>query len=236
MNIIKYLMFFFNFLFWLSGLALIIVGAIIRDKYGDYFSFVDNKFANVPILLIVIGVIVFIIGFLGCCGAVKENYCMVTTFAVLLAIIFILEIVAGALGIAYKSKVQTKAVEALTKASTEYGGTSLGATHLLDFAQSKFKCCGANGTKSFAGNKNAAKVACGGAKNITVAGVATCHEGGKCGGELHADGCDAGFIKFVKRNLMTIGGVAIGIAFIQLIGIIFACFLMRAIKGEYEVV
>ena len=84
---------------------MIIIGAVIRDKYGDYFSYADNSFANVPVFLIVVGVIVFCVGFLGCCGAIKENYCMVMTFAVLLGIIFILEIVAGAVGFAYKSKV-----------------------------------------------------------------------------------------------------------------------------------
>lgn len=86
-------------------MALIIVGAVVRDKYGDYFSYADSSFANVAVFLIIVGVIVFVIGFLGCCGAIKENYCMVTTFSVLLGIIFILEIVAGAIGFAYKKKV-----------------------------------------------------------------------------------------------------------------------------------
>ena len=90
----------------MSGLILIIIGAIVRDKYGDKFADLSAQFANAPVLIIVVGVIVFVIGFLGCCGAVKENYCMVTTFAVLLALIFILEIVAGALGISYKNKVR----------------------------------------------------------------------------------------------------------------------------------
>lgn len=87
-------------------MVLIVIGAIIRDKYGDYVSYADNKFANAAVFIIIVGVVVFVIGFLGCCGAVKENYCMVTTFAVLLAIIFILEIVAGALGFTYKKKVK----------------------------------------------------------------------------------------------------------------------------------
>ncbi|EDO28439.1 predicted protein, partial [Nematostella vectensis] len=47
-----------------------------------------------------------VVGFLGCCGAYKENYCMVTTFAVLLAFIFVLEIAAGALAYAYKGKLE----------------------------------------------------------------------------------------------------------------------------------
>jgi len=228
MSVIKYLMFFFNFLFWLSGLVLIVIGAIIRDKYGDYFSYADNKFANAAVFIIIVGVVVFIIGFLGCCGAVKENYCMVTTFAVLLAIIFILEIVAGALGFTYKKKVDSVAKAALDKAVTQYG-TVEGEKKLLDWAQDAFKCCGSAGANDYVKSTNATLCAVG-------KGVASCHKGGKCTGQLYSDGCRKGFIDFIKGKLVVIGAVAVGIAFIQLLGIIFACFLMKAIKGEYEVV
>jgi len=228
MSVIKYLMFFFNFLFWLSGLVLIVIGAIIRDKYGDYFSYADNKFANAAVFIIIVGVVVFVIGFLGCCGAVKENYCMVTTFAVLLAIIFILEIVAGALGFTYKKKVDSVAQAALEKAVKQYGEVE-GEKKLLDWAQKTFKCCGNAGASDFSAQKN-------GTCKGTNQGVASCHEGGKCSGALNKDGCRKGFIDFIKSKLVIIGAVAVGIAFIQLLGIIFACFLMKAIKGEYEVV
>jgi len=231
MNLIKYLMFFFNFLFWLSGLALIIIGAVIREKYGDQFSFVDTKFANAPIFIIVVGVIVFVIGFLGCCGAVKENYCMVTTFAVLLAVIFLLEIVAGALGISYKSKVKTEGRAALVRARDQYGSKTV-PTQFLDWTQKTLDCCGVNGTKDYAGKTNI--TACG--NDAGQFGVASCHDGGKCSGKLYTVGCEAAFTNFLKKNMITIGGVAIGIAFIQLLGIVFACLLMKAIKGEYEVV
>lgn len=229
MSVIKYLMFFFNFLFWLSGLVLIVIGAIIRDKYGDYFAYADSKFANAAVFIIIVGVVVFIIGFLGCCGAVKENYCMVTTFAVLLAIIFILEIVAGALGFTYKKKVDAVAQKALKQAVGDYG-TNDGEKKLLDWAQKTFECCGVEGPADFAKSKNV--TLCKGVNK----GVPSCHKGGTCAGELRKSGCRKGFIDFIKEKLVIIGAVAVGIAFIQLLGIIFACFLMKAIKGEYEVV
>merc|ERR1712221_25441 len=90
MSVIKYLMFFFNVLFWLSGLALIIVGALIKSKYGTYLSFANAQYADAAIFIIVVGVIVFVVAFMGCCGAIKENYCMITTFATFMVIIFIL--------------------------------------------------------------------------------------------------------------------------------------------------
>jgi len=229
MTVVKYLMFFFNFLFWLSGLALIIVGAIIRDKYGDYFSYADNKFANAAVFIIIVGVVVFVIGFLGCCGAIRENYCMVTTFSVLLGIIFLLEIVAGALGFAYKKKVEETATKALKSAVANYSNSDQpGAKKLLDWAQNKFHCCGVNGTH-FA-YKNSTDF-CSGSKKPK-----SCHIDESCAKSLYTEDCKQEFIDFVKDNLVVIGGVALGIAFIQLLGIIFACCMMKSIKGEYEVV
>jgi len=223
MTIVKYLMFFFNFIFWLSGLALIVIGAVIRDKYGDYFSYADSRFTNVAVFLIVVGVIVFIIGFLGCCGAIKENYCMVTTFAVILGIIFILEIVAGAIGFAYKGQVEEKADKALVRASKNYNNDDEpGAKKLLDWAQQRFECCE---VASATGNGTCADKS-----------PKSCHPDNDCNKTKYSQKCKEGFVEFMKDNLVTVGAVALAIAFIQILGIVFACCLMKAIKGEYEVV
>jgi CD63 antigen len=53
------------------------------------------QFFNTPVLLIVVGCIIFFVTFFGCCGAIKENHCMTITFSVLLAFIFLLELGAG---------------------------------------------------------------------------------------------------------------------------------------------
>lgn len=232
---IKYLMFFFNFLFWLSGLALIIVGSYIKANYGDYLSYGEDEtnFASVSVFIIIVGVVVFVIGFLGCCGAYKENYCMVTTFAVLLGIIFILEIVAGALGFAYRKKVESQVDKALDDAVSKYFDTESnpGAKELLDWAQQEFKCCGRNSSGEYK------KPASGNATTCASGGVASCYSNNKCtGGTIYSKGCQQGFVDFVRHNLAVVGAVAIGIAFIQLLGIIFACCLMKFIKEGYEVV
>jgi len=229
---IKYLMFIFNFLFWLSGLALIIIGSIIKAKYGDYLSYGEDgsKFASVSVFIIIVGVIIFVIGFLGCCGSIRENYCMITTFAILLGIIFILEIVAGALGFAYRKKVEDHISQSLDEAVQKYfNADQPGAKELLDWAQQEFKCCGrVNSTEYSNPGGNSTYCANG--------GVASCHSGDSCSGTLYTKGCEASFVDFVRHNLAVIGAVAIGVAFIQLLGIIFACCLMKSIKDGYEVV
>ena len=55
------------------------IGAWVKAKYGDFIHLSDSSLTTGPVFLIIIGVIVALVGFLGCCGAYKENYCMVTT-------------------------------------------------------------------------------------------------------------------------------------------------------------
>ena len=70
-------------------------GGVIQGVYSQYLDFLGDKFFNAPVLLVVVGCIIFFVTFFGCCGAVKENHCMTVTFSVLLALIFLLELGAG---------------------------------------------------------------------------------------------------------------------------------------------
>lgn len=234
MNCIKYLMFFFNALFWLSGLALIIVGAIVKSKYGSYLTFADNKYADAAIFLIIVGVIVFIVAFLGCCGAIKESYCMVTTFAVLMVIIFILEIAAGALGFAYRKKVVDIADKALKKGLSKYHSEK-GAKDFFNWLQKDFKCCGIDSSGDWK-NSNATGNSTAGVPSSCCKTDNSNADCVKKADNIYTSGCKKSFQDFVNGKLVLIGAIALAIAFIQILGIIFACCMMKTIRDQYEVV
>jgi Tetraspanin family. len=72
------------YLLQLCGLAVLIVGALSYANIDEASYFMDkvNNEVNVsasPIALIVVGSIVFIIAFYGCCGAIRESHCMIVT-------------------------------------------------------------------------------------------------------------------------------------------------------------
>merc|ERR1739838_657494 len=94
MRMVKYLLFAFNFIFVIFGFVLIGVGAVVEILYREVVSISSNAISVAPILMVVIGVMMLLIAFFGCCGAYKESYCMVTRFSVLLTLIFILELTA----------------------------------------------------------------------------------------------------------------------------------------------
>ncbi|XP_047107549.1 leukocyte surface antigen CD53-like [Schistocerca piceifrons] len=92
---VKYLLFFFNFLVFLCGIALLVPGIISVIQFGEATYFVDGKF-NVPaIVLTTLGAIVLIVSFFGCCGAIKENSCMMKTYTALVIIIVLIEVAIG---------------------------------------------------------------------------------------------------------------------------------------------
>ena len=63
----------------LSGITLIVIGAVMKALYATYLDFLGHQFISVPMLFIVIGIIIFLVAFFGCCGAIRENHCMTTT-------------------------------------------------------------------------------------------------------------------------------------------------------------
>ncbi|KAJ8008833.1 hypothetical protein DPEC_G00082530 [Dallia pectoralis] len=93
---VKYLLFLFNLLFWLSGCIILAVSIYLKvSKNGNSLTSSVLPFVN---LLIAVGAIIMVLGFLGCCGAIKENRCMLMLFFIGLLLIFILLLAVGIMG------------------------------------------------------------------------------------------------------------------------------------------
>ncbi|KAL4623702.1 CD63 antigen [Arapaima gigas] len=197
---VKFLLFFFNFIFWLCGLFVIVVGVLAQLALHKTLVIQNASGSAVPIVFIVVGVIIFFIAFFGCCGAAKENYCMVTMFAILLSLIVIVEVGVVIAGYIYKGKLQ---------------------------------CCGINSTrdwKSFNQNGNSVPDSC--CKNVSK----------DCGlGKMNdintvfQRGCEEALVLELEKNMKWVIVGALVIAFIEILGIVFACVLMKGIRSGYEV-
>jgi hypothetical protein len=105
---VKFLLFLFNLIFWCLGLALIIVGALVLDKYGSVFSLASSEnhsWSSGPALIIAIGSIIFVVAFFGCFGAIRESRCLLYTFSVLLFILFVVTLTGAILVAVYRNQV-----------------------------------------------------------------------------------------------------------------------------------
>ncbi|ETE60335.1 Tetraspanin-8 [Ophiophagus hannah] len=77
----KYSMFIFNFLFWIIGCFILGASIWIRvsKDIQEEFKTESSMFSPVN-LLIAVGSVIMVLGFLGCCGAMKESQCMLLLY------------------------------------------------------------------------------------------------------------------------------------------------------------
>ncbi|KAF5307914.1 hypothetical protein FQR65_LT06481 [Abscondita terminalis] len=213
---IKYLLFVFNLLFVITGIIIISLGVSIKTYFTNYDFFLDDKYFSTPNLLIAIGAIIFLIAFFGCCGALKESFCMIITFSVLLILIFVLEFAAGISGYVLKNQTSDFLLEKLNITMSQYEPNNPKATssRVWDGIQTEFKCCGANNYSDWFNveklNHTLPLSCCG--PQWGAVGMGFCNESTAT---LYMTGCVDGFGEFVKDNAVSIASGALVLAFIQ---------------------
>lgn len=103
---IKYLLFFFNFIFWLAGGVILGVALWLRHE-PKITSLLTQEFEGSQPpqtfyisahILIAVGAVMMVVGFLGCYGAIQESQCLLGTFFACLVILFACEVAAGIWG------------------------------------------------------------------------------------------------------------------------------------------
>lgn len=226
-RIVQILVFLFNFLFFVFGVAMIGYGSKVVIDTKAYKEISQVDYLASAQLMIGVGVIVAIIAFIGCCGACMLNKCLLMTFFVLMLLIFICEIAVVGVGYAFKDKVLNQLETDMNRAFKEKYDTSDNALDkAVDKLQEKLTCCGvANYTdwkNSMWANKtndNAYRFPDSCCKDIKKG----------CGKDaaqtFWKEGCFEKFKDLFKNNLPVIGGIAIGILIIQILAMIFALVL-----------
>ncbi|KAL6112633.1 cd81 [Pungitius sinensis] len=162
---IKYLLFFFNFIFWLAGGVILGVALWLRHE-PQTSSLLELQLdgAQAPStfyisvhILIAVGSVMMVVGFLGCYGAIQESQCLLGTFFTCLVILFACEVAAGIWGFMHKDTVSTeiinfydtvynKAIKEVVPVEPKQGPT---ATTVLKVFHETLRCCGSGQVTSF---------------------------------------------------------------------------------------
>lgn len=103
---VKYLLFAMNFLYFATGVAALSVAAWIfseRNFIAEVFS--SQMMTAASILLIICGSLIILISFFGCTGALLENRCMILTYFILVATLFLSMVVSGVLAFIFRSQI-----------------------------------------------------------------------------------------------------------------------------------
>ncbi|KAI4504558.1 hypothetical protein M0802_000108 [Mischocyttarus mexicanus] len=151
----------------LCGLAILIVGVIMHINFNNYKDAMKENISFPSVTFIVIGSVIFVIAFFGCCGAIRESHCMTITL----------------------------------------------------------ECCGVDSKDDYYNMK--------GNGTIPWSCCSDVEEKSQCpSSQAFKHGCAIALKDFFVYAGVVLGGVAIGIAVVELIGIIFALCLANSIKNS----
>ncbi|XP_042326603.1 CD9 antigen [Sceloporus undulatus] len=215
---IKYLLFGFNFIFWLAGTAVLAIGLWLRfdSQTKDIFEHEENNttFYTGVYILIGAGALIMLVGFLGCCGAIQESQCMLGLFFTFLLLIFALEVAAAIWGFANKTKVADEVKNFYDSVYKKRNEPS--AKETLRALQHALNCCGYGGV-------------------IEMAFVDTCPKQ-EITEAFKVQSCHAAIDEFFTTKLNLIGAVGIAVGVVMIFGMIFSMILCCAIRRNREMI
>ncbi|XP_034234355.1 CD9 antigen [Thrips palmi] len=149
--ILKYLVVIINFIFFVAGIAVVGVGIWILTDSTMYLQVVqdDTNFHTGLYIMIAAGALMFIVGFLGCCGALRESPCMLVTFFSFLLVILVVEVAAGCWVYTNRNELENMLQDHVKQTVEIDYGTIDYRTKTFDTIQKHLKCCGANGPRDW---------------------------------------------------------------------------------------
>lgn len=235
MKCLKFMLCVFNLFFWAAGIATMAVGIFVRVSANNYSALMEEgDFKTAANILIAAGALVMIIGGIGCCAVVKENKWLLLLYSFLVLMIFILEIASGIMAYAKRDKVINKIEDAVSKAITnDYGQEDKKRfTEAIDKAQQQLMCCGVSSGadwKKSAWYKKSDK-----SESVPESCCKKMTDGCSKGNSsnIYQEGCSQALQDFVKSKMAVVGGIGVGIAILQILGVVFAICLFRSIGYE----
>ncbi|KFO82841.1 CD82 antigen, partial [Cuculus canorus] len=200
-------------------------------------------------VLVGVGALTMLMGFLGCIGAVNEIRCLLGLYFTCLMVILITQVSAGLVIYFQKEKLKEEVAHIIENLIENYDPLKDDQRNLQDvwdYVQRQVACCGWTGAQDWENNRilinqsmteypcscsnssNNLQVDSGFCKlDVPVNSTATYADW-----PVHEQGCTDGVENWLKDNLGVILGVCTGVAVIELLGMILSISLCKNIHSE----
>ncbi|CAK6961411.1 tetraspanin-33 [Scomber scombrus] len=224
--VVKYLLFMFNFLFWIISLVMVSIGVYARMMKHAEAAWACLS-VDPAIMLMVVGVLMFLLTFCGCVGSLRENICLLQT-------------------------ARNKVTEVINNAIVHYRD-DIDLQNLIDFGQKEFGCCGGIAYTDWSQNMyfncsqdNPSRERCSVPYSCCIISQnkevinTMCGQGmqeleyTEAAKHIHTNGCIDNMVDWIHSNLFLLGGIALGLAIPQLVGILLSQILINQIKDQIE--
>ncbi|XP_048463191.1 CD82 molecule b [Rhincodon typus] len=240
----KYFLFLFNLLFFILGAVILGFGLWILLDKTSFIAVVQSSSSALKVgsyILLGVGSVTMLMGFLGCLGAVNEVKCLLGLYFTCLLLILIAQITAGILIYFQRDALKSEISDIIHHVIVNYdpnmenteeqSNENFGKT--WDYIQEKLNCCGWMSPSNWTENRIVQNI------SVTLFPCScyhnrTRHETGFCQGDkfLHQKGCMSNVEDWLHQNIGIILGVCIGVAVTELLGLILSMYLCKNVEQE----
>jgi len=242
-KLVKALFFTFNVIFWAAGCTLLGVSIwlLVDDDVSETVEVAGVDIYTGSYVLIVAGALMFVLGFAGCCGAMKNSTLLLGIYFGFLFVIFGLQI-----GISIWAFVEYGSLEEAVKkgleASADVDSIEDNTPYLN--IQKTFQCCGVSTVcEGFTleiykgcGCTDTSDENC--ASSIPTS--PSCPALGSTGTDtsvlnIYQTPCNEAVYDFIDSNMLLVAGIALAIGLAEILGMVIACCLCNKIKEKGEI-
>ncbi|XP_044291846.1 CD82 antigen [Varanus komodoensis] len=251
LKVTKYFLFLFNLLFFILGAVILGFGIWILVDKSSFISVLQTSSSSLTVgayILIGVGAVTMLMGFLGCVGAVNEIRCLLGLYFTCLLLILIAQIAAGLLIYFQRNALKAEMsgiVGELIQNYNPYDDHNRTLETAWDYVQTQLLCCGWTGPETWRNNtvlqeRNQTAYPCSCSNNT----VDSLSEVGFCtlvsvsnttsvdDWPVRKQGCMKGVQNWLQENLGIILGVCTGVAVIELLGMVLSICLCKNIHTE----
>ncbi|XP_043836683.1 tetraspanin-15 isoform X2 [Dromiciops gliroides] len=132
--------------------ALILSVGIYAEVERQKYKTLESAFLAPAIILILLGVIMFIVSFVGVLASLRDNFCLLQAFMYTLGVCLIIELIGGVVALTFRNQTIDFLNDNIRRGIQNYYD-DLDFKNIMDYVQEQFKCCGGEDYKDWATNQ-----------------------------------------------------------------------------------
>ncbi|NXJ39763.1 TSN15 protein, partial [Ciconia maguari] len=131
--------------------ALVLAVGIYAEVERQKYKTLESAFLAPAIILIILGIIMFLVSFVGVLASLRDNLCLLQAFMYILGICLLIELTGGVVALIFRHQTINFLNDNIRRGIENYYD-DLDFKNIMDSVQKRFKCCGGEDYKDWSQN------------------------------------------------------------------------------------